>query len=438
VEVNVDTLVGPTHHYGGLGVGNQAADRHRHSVSHPKAAALQGLAKMQVIADAGALQVVLPPQPRPLFDVIERLGISALDEDLSDEARQLVSACSSSASMWTANVATFTPSADAADQRPHVTPANLVSSIHRTLESGMTARMLKRIFPPSTFVHHEPLPASLALRDEGAANHARLTHPAADAGVHLFTFGSHGLVESRQASIETFARQTYEASRAIARLHRLRGDRVVFAQQSSRAVQAGAFHNDLLLASNEDVVFYHPSAWEDAPAVVEDLRGRYELVTGAELCVVRVPEDVLPLHEALRSYVFNSQIVTRPSGNMTVIAPVEAQEWPGAHAALELLLGAERSRVDAVRFVDLTQSMMNGGGPACLRLRMPMTGAEVAEVHPGVLYGTALHDKLVDWVGRHYRDSLATDDLADPALTDEVRTAFAELEEILDLLGVWT
>jgi succinylarginine dihydrolase len=77
--------------------------------------------------------------------------------------------------------------------------------------------------------------------------------------------------------------------------------------------------------------------------------------------------------------------------------------------------------------------MNNGGGPACLRLRIVLTEAELAAAAPGVFMTDALYVTLVEWVKRHYRDRLAPDDLADPELHSESRAAGDELTKILGL-----
>jgi succinylarginine dihydrolase len=387
---------------------------------------------MRAVADAGVAQVVLPPQSRPGSVAMARVGLDLAQPQGDAAERFLLSACTSSASMWSANSATFTPSVDAEDARPHLTPANLVSSLHRALETPHTARLLAAAFPEPTFVHHDPLPAALQLRDEGAANHACLCGPDRGAGVHLFVFGAYGLPATQGAEPQSLlARQTYEASRTVARVHRLPPERLVFARQSAGALHAGAFHNDLVMTSNEHVLLYHERAWVDGDAVVEELRAKYRLLNDDELCSVRVPEALLSLEEALATYVFNSQIVTRRDGSMTVLAPEEAAASPAARATLALLTATPQSRVDEVRYVGLSESMRNGGGPACLRLRMALTAAEADAVHPGLRFGDRLHRALGAWIERHYRDTLTVEDLADPGLWAEGAAAFAELEAIL-------
>src|SRR3954454_7944681 len=165
VEVNFDGLVGPTHNYAGLSQGNLASQRSKHRVSNPRAAALEGLAKMKLLASLGVRQAVLPPHERPDVGALRLLGFGGSDADVLWKARQqdpaLLAGCCSASAMWAANAATVSPSADTTDGRVHFTPANLVSQVHRSLEAPTTSTILRAIFPdPDHFAHHPPLPAA--------------------------------------------------------------------------------------------------------------------------------------------------------------------------------------------------------------------------------------------------------------------------------------
>ena len=109
-EVNFDGLVGPTHNYAGLALGNVASMRHGGLEANPREAALQGLAKMKSLMDAGYAQGVLPPQQRPDLGALRALGFSGSDERVlaraAGEAPQILRAVCSASSMWTANAAT--------------------------------------------------------------------------------------------------------------------------------------------------------------------------------------------------------------------------------------------------------------------------------------------------------------------------------------------
>lgn len=434
-EVNFDGIVGPTHNYAGLSYGNIASQKHRYAVSNPKAAALQGLAKMKYLADLGMKQAVLPPQMRPDFATVRRAGFEATDAEILEQAHRedacLLAACYSASNMWAANAATVSPSADTLDRRVHFTAANLTTQFHRSIEAPATAAVLRAIFADeSVFAHHRPLPAGSYFADEGAANHTRLCADYNSPGIEIFVYGR--TASGGRAPTNFPARQTREASAAVARLHRLDPARTVFVQQSPAAIDAGVFHNDVVAVGNQNVLFYHASAWAESAAVVEEIRRKFAATCAGQLFFIEVPEEQVPLAEAVETYLFNSQLVTLPDGTMSLIAPVECEQNPRTSALVQRLI-ASGTPIRSAHFLDVRQSMNNGGGPACLRLRVVLTEAELSCVHRGVMLDDALHGKLVAWVERNYRDSLAPDDLADPKLASESRRAIHELGQILGI-----
>lgn len=444
VELNLDGLVGPSHQFAGLAWGNVAAMASRASVSNPRAAALQGLRKMGLLMEWGVPQGVLPPQERPHLGTLRRLGFGGSDTELLAralrEAPELFCAASSSSSMWAANAATVCPSADAADGRVHFTPANLSANLHRSLEPAATAAVLRLLFPESgPFVHHEPLPAGAALCDEGAANHLRLAPAHGRPGVQVFVFGRRALpAEGRSEELPARfpARQTFEASAAVARLHRLRPAHVLFARQSTGAVDAGVFHNDVVAVANESLLLYHREGYADPDGFAEAVRDAYARLSDEPPCLLEVSEERLPLAEAVATYLFNSQLVTLPEGGTALLVPEECRESDRARGVLQELVD-EVPDLRRVAYVDLRESMRNGGGPACLRLRVVLTPDELAAVRPGAVLTPELHRELVAWVEKRYRDRLAPADMADPLLLRESREALDELTGLLGLGSIY-
>ena len=432
-EANYDGLVGPTHNYAGLSKGNVASTEHRGLISRPRDAALEGLGKMRALAALGLPQGVIPPQERPHMAALRRLGFEGNDRTIiervgRDHPTLLAWHCSAS-SMWTANAATVAPSSDARDGRVHLTTANLASTYHRSLEPSCTARALAQLFPDATrFVHHQPLPLGPAFGDEGAANHGRLwDRGTTDAGTHLFVYGRSVLHPGPAPQIHP-ARQTLEASQAVARLHQLEGTRCVFAQQAPGVIDAGVFHNDVIAVAHEDIFLFHEDAFVDTDQTLRALREAF----GHHLVELRVTRAELSVEEAVKSYLFNSQLVTTSDGRVTLVAPSECEATPRVRAVIERLI-AEDHRLDRVIFLDVRQSMQNGGGPACLRLRVPLTADELASVHAPCLFTEELAAALETLIRRHYREQLAPADLADPALLDESRAALDDLTQILEL-----
>ena len=75
--------------------------------------------------------------------------------------------------------------------------------------------------------------------------------------------------------------------------------------------------------------------------------------------------------------------------------------------------------IKKIKFIDVKQSMRNGGGPACLRLRMIFNENEISSVNKNFLLDDIKIDLLTDLIENKYRDRLQPDDLLDPNLADE-------------------
>ena len=433
VEVQFDGLVGPTHHFGGLGMGNIASMEHGGEVSHPRAAALQGLAKMKLIADLGVPQAVLPPQVRPDLAALRVLGFEGDDEAVLTrawkEAPHLLSACSSASAMWTANAATVSPAADSRDGRVHLTPANLVSQLHRSLEAAQTTGVLRAIFADEQhFAVHDPLPATLDLADEGAANHMRLCAEHSQPGLELFVAGR---VAQQMPEARRFQpRQTVEAGEAIMRRHRLLPDQCVRLMQSPHVIDQGVFHNDVIAMSNGPVLIVHERAYVDGERRMDAISRAFERATGRSLDLVLIRASELSVSEAVRTYLFNSQLLTLPSGKMVLVYPVECDSSVASRLCVQRVVEASEAIERAVA-VDVRQSMHNGGGPACLRLRVVLTQAQRAALPRGIWLTDERLAALAAFIERRYPESLRLADLADVKLVRELHDTAASLRAML-------
>jgi len=435
-EVNFDGIPGPTHNYSGLAEGNLAATRHAQKIANPREAALQGVAKMRALAARGYAQALLPPHERPYLPALRTLGFRGSDADVlarvAREAPRLLSACSSAAAMWVANAATVSASADTADGRVHFTPANLVSNFHRSLEACTTTRVLRALFADERrFCVHDALPAAPQLGDEGAANHTRLI--ASDGrGIDLFVYGRVAFDGDAPAPRRYPARQTREASQAVARAHGLQASRTLFVQQSPEAIDAGVFHNDVIAVGAGSTLFCHQRAFVDQPAALAALRG----AVGAAFEPIVVADAEVPLDDAVATYLFNSQLLQRDDGRLLLLAPADVRSNERVSRYLDRLVAGDGPMAEVIT-MDLRQSMQNGGGPACLRLRVPLAADERAAIDARVFLDDALAADLDAWIHRHYRDRLAPADLADPSLLDESKRALDELTHLLRLPPVY-
>jgi succinylarginine dihydrolase len=433
VEVNFDGLVGPTHNYGGLAPGNLASAKNAGDVSSPRAGVLEGLAKMKRLADAGLVQGVLPPHDRPFIPGLRALGFSGSDRQVWEAAWKAEPAlCRNMASaspMWAANAAMVSPGAYTADGRVQFSPANLLSTLHRSIEGPQTARSLDRIFHDRRrFAVHAPLPMQAAYADEGAANHVRLCAEHGAPGVEILVYGRDAF-EDWQARFP--ARQTKQACEAIARRHGLDPARTVIVKQGRAAIEAGAFHNDVVCVGNGPALFFHELAFEDRAGAIAAIREAAEGLF--EPVFVEVPQAEVPIEDAIASYLFNSQLLDWPGEDrMVLLAPQETEETGSTRAYCERMT-AGNGPIGRVEYAAVRQSMRNGGGPACLRLRVVLTEDERAAVNPHAMMTDTLYERLTGWARRHYRESLAPDELGDPDLVTEAQSALDELTGLLDL-----
>ncbi|MCB0392233.1 MAG: N-succinylarginine dihydrolase [Bdellovibrionales bacterium] len=438
-EANFDGLIGPTHNYAGLSLGNVASMGNKKQVSSPKEAALQGLLKMKTLYDMGFVQGVLAPHSRPHIGYLKRLGFNGKSEsevivDAAKKAPEILASLTSASSMWTANAATISPSADTQDGRVHMTPANLVNKFHRYIEASTTSKILKATFPNEDyFAHHSALPAHENFGDEGAANHTRFCTDYGTQGVEFFVYGRKADLLSGPHPKKYPARQTREAAEAIARLHGLKKEFTVFAQQNPEVIDQGVFHNDVIAVGNKNCLFYHEQAYLNTEQVKQDIAKHF----AKDFYFVEVKASEVSVQEAVESYLFNSQLLTVSDDKMILLVPEESRTTPAVWNYLNYLTESKQTPIQEVVVRDVKQSMKNGGGPACLRLRIVLSEVELKNTNPKTLLNEQLYNQLVGWVNKHYRDQLSEEDLADPMLYEESCRALDELTQILDLGSVY-
>lgn len=420
-EVNFDGLIGPTHNYAGLAEGNLASAANEGAASRPRAAALQGLEKMRLVLRLGVMQGFFPPPLRPSTALLGPLGYGSHEDaalaKVADEDPLLLAALLSGSSMWTANAATVVARPDSGDGRVHVIVANRATALHRSIEAAEQQALFATLFGDAqSFALHPPLPAGPFLADEGAANHMRLAAHHGAPGVNIFVV--------RPDEPGRFpGRQHPRASHAVARLAGCAPERTIFVPQSRAAVDAGAFHNDVVAVANERVLLFHPQAYDDPDRLAANL---------ARLLpdLVAIPVAGITLAEAVDSYLFNSQLLTRPDGGMTLLMPAEIGRHAAVTAAVDTIVAADNP-IDQALTVAVDESMRNGGGPACLRLRVPLNARDISRIDQRFLLDEKRIDRLAALVERHWPERIAPTDLADPALWAQARAAHAALDALI-------
>lgn len=410
-EVNFDGLVGPTHNYAGLAHGNIHSATNKSKPSNPREAALQGLDKMKMMYDLGYKQAIIPPQERPLIN------------DYDDYQNMAINA--SASSMWVANSSTVAPSTDSENGKLNLITANLNFTHHRRIEAPQTFITLNKIFnDTSKFLIHSPIDSDGELDDEGAANHTRFCKSYEDEGLHFFVYGKSS-DSSEDSPTKYPARQTLEASKKVAETMQIKN--AVFAQQSAESIDAGVFHHDVIGVGNKNLYFYHEKALAEEAETIAKLQDSFN----GTLNFVCVKEHQVPMNLAVDTYLFNSQLVEYKGGHM-LIAPIRCRRNPLVRKYLQSITD-KHNLIKKVRYVNLEQSLYNGGGPACLRLRVTMNEDEFSALHPGIIFTDKLHLRLRKWVNEYYMGNLIYEDLLVPSYIKRCRDALYELTDILDL-----
>ena len=431
-EINFDGLIGPTHNYAGLSQGNLASQKHLNKTSNPKAAALQGLDKMRLIMDQGIPQGFFLPHERPHLKTLRALGFRGTDEDIINRAAKqnplLLKNVYSASSMWAANAATFSPSIDSYDQNIHITPANLNTMFHRSIEHEFTKTQLELMFGGVAIVH-DPIENISGYGDEGAANHLRVSEQHLKSGFQIFVYGSSAF-EVHQGMI---TRQAEEISKAVSIMHQLDPDRVLFLKQNEQAINAGSFHNDIVSLANEEVFIFHQEAFADRVELERILHHLKDHVKGFH--PIEILSEDISLDDLVSSYLLNSQLITVKNNEMMMLLPEEVQNHSNCMRWLDEIKSS--SPIKHIEFVDIRQSMMNGGGPACLRFKITVNNDEFNQINEKFLLTPKKLMDLRALVTKHYRDKLNPADLLDNNLVQESYRFLDELTQLLDLGNVY-
>ena len=427
-EANFDGIVGPTHNYGGLSEGNIASISNSQNPANPKKAALQGLKKMKILRDAGLIQGVFLPHERPYLAKMRELGFTGSDKQIinkvANHSPHLLHNLYSASSMWSANAATVSPSVDTNNQKIHITPANLNSMFHRSVESDFTYHQCLQIFKNKSFKIHKPTPSISGYGDEGAANHLRIASSHEQMGYEIFVYGTSAF-KTYNSSI---MRQAKEISHTVASKHQLNKEHYFLLQQNQDAIQQGSFHNDIVSLSNENLFIAHERAFEDRNIFNKIITVLEKNVNNFQF--IEIKENEIPLTDIIKSYLLNSQLVSIADGEMLMVLPADVQNFDNCMQWIDKF--KQISPVKKFEFIDIKQSMMNGGGPACQRLKVLMNEKEFEGVNQNFILDNDKEERIKDLIQSYYRDRLLPDDLKDPNLFDEFQMILDQYTQIFD------
>ena len=433
-EVNFNGIPGPTHLFSGLAMGNLASISNQGQLSCPQKAALQSLEKIKFLAGLGSVEAIIPPHRRPYLDILdfysyEGSPIEKIIQAYSADPKTF-RAIFSSSSMWTANAATVTPSLDSTDKKVHITPANLKTNFHRSFESSVNYRIIRKIFNSKYFSIHAPLNTSNP--DEGAANHTRLAPRHGSKGVELFVYGDQAGDDINPLKFS--ARQSYSASLQLSELHQLDPSALIFACQSATAINAGVFHNDVISTGNENLFIYHEKSFKDCSNIIDELKQKYKSTCHDDLFVIKIRSEDLSLEDAVKSYLFNSQIISLEAPyRMVLVAPEESRANLFAKKIIDKLIADKSNPIQEVYFFDLNESMKNGGGPACLRLRVVLSDQEKESCNQRFFFDDKLFERMGNWIMDYYPVGLRAETLLQRDFYKKTQKAFDELELIFEI-----
>ncbi|SEI00219.1 succinylarginine dihydrolase [Rheinheimera pacifica] len=423
LQLNISELPGPTFMYSGLSKDNVASVQNKHLVANPLKFAQLSLQRMRLLLDEGVPQVIFPPHRRPDMQALEVCGftgdmshmISSADKFSNGYLESLLAA----SSVWTANAATVTPSADSEDGKVHITTANLNSHYHRSIEASQTHAKLARLFSDDKFFClHQALPGHSRFSDEGAANHMRFHVEAENRGLNVFVY-------SNDPDNPEFVqgRQTLWASKAICQLHALPDSKVLLQKQSKEAISRGIFHNDIISMNSHDLLVFHQQAYEDHESLIEKLMAQ-------GICCVEIKAEEFSLEHALKTYFFNSEFISGKDGGLVLVMSKSCQHDAKVQVQLDRIQTAYSKEIKTM-YVDLDDSLRNGGGPACLRLRVQLNQEQFSAIPSQFLLTQNKLEALQEVVTRFYRESLSYEDVLTEIFQRNLQPVYTKLEQIL-------
>ena len=344
-QVFIDCMPGPTNHFGGHAFGNMASMTAKGQHSNPKKAALEWIEKINKLKKIGAYQLILPPHRRPLAHYLKHPQLNEL----------------SSGFIWMANAGHFIPNSDTSKRYHQFIPANMNATYHRKYEHMFNTYWIKQILKNIPHQLHGPLSSD----DEGAANTVRLWNK--DIGIHVAVYGhknTHFPSRQNEDSIKELQEKTN-----ILTLFKL--------QQKSIAIDHGVFHNDVICFGFKNTLFCHEHAFENQNEKLNNLKKIFHQKTNENLTIIEIKESELTLDECISTYLFNSQVIIQKN-NIILLCPSTVKR---NNKSLSITnQWQQKGYFSDVQYIDIKSSLMNGGGPACLRLCMYLNGNEIKKI----------------------------------------------------------
>ena len=368
-QVFIDTIPGPTNHFGGHAVGNIASMNSKNNILNPQKAALEWLEKVKKVAMIGGNQFVLPPQRRPL----------------THKKKTLTQSDISSSFIWMANAGLFIPRIDTQLENNQFIPANMKQSEHRNIEHPFHQYWLKKILKYSKCNFHK----ILDINDEGSANSIRLWHKKNQCGVNIFVYG--------KPNARYPIRQSKSSCEKIINITKPR--HYILLEQTKEAIDAGVFHNDVIAFGFKNTIICHEKAFSNQKQELKKLKKIFTNSLNAPLNIVEIANNSLSLNAAVKTYLFNSQVI-EINNKFELICPIEVKENPNSYKITEKWV--TNGLFNKVHFVNIKSSLKNGGGPACLRLCLYLNDNEVKKIPTKFKLDKTKYKKISKIILEHY------------------------------------
>lgn len=390
-QVFIDCMPGPTSHFGGHSIGNIASMTSKNMPSNPKKAAIEWLDKVSLVQSLGAKQIVLPPHRRPLIHHANHPRLENL----------------SSGFIWMANAGHFIPATDTTLHAHQFIPANMKSGHHRKNEHRFHAYWIKQILKNINHHIHSPLRAC----DEGAANAIRLWKN--NQSIFILVHG-----HPKTAFPSRQSKDSFNELQSLVKLKNL-----IILQQKSKAIDHGVFHNDVISFGFKNVLFCHEHSFEDQKNQLYQLNQLFLNTTKSKLHIIQINEQDLPLTECIDTYLFNSQVILI-NNKITLLSPKAAKRNEKSFKIIQEWIANDY--IHDVKFIDINSSLMNGGGPACLRLCIYLLDSEIHAIPRQFWLTSKKINELKQIIETKYPSSLDLSDIQKK--TNHYRSISKEIE----------